>query len=466
MHDNQRKLSMKVNNAQLSQATEEKNNWTKKQLQKLWGDNQADYFTNPARLVNKQENQSAKDDSPTHKERNVNIETKRDQKGLYAYSIWDSIREDSNNKLKTFDLDKELQQTMEIMKRNKKNTISKEEEEEEINKIIRPTDMSRVKQARIYRNELELMYRSSKMNEEKVNFLKITSAPLDLNDQIGKQSIIKYLPGIDLHDDYKQPKVNSSLEFLTSPLMKNKYKRQMEEKQSQKSDSLDYTVVGMNMHSNRSKIEAQNVKLKFLEEKSYKSYLESKTELQDVLETTVSKSLNERSNFFEYGINENKITSSIYPPLTLNALMEYKPLVKAPGYGNFENDLNTASIDYIQVDSAVSPNEINLYHEKSNYFGDANKLSLISYEQEDDLDESSIEELLFSLSTLEENNSLDDVSDPSDSFCGDLSLHEEEEYIVPENNQDTCFSSQTNFDAILMSLFLRNKMTQESFDVL
>lgn len=29
--------------------------------------------------------------------------------------------------------------------------------------------------------------------------------------------------------------------------------------------------------------------------------------------------------------------SSKYPPLTLNALMEYKPLIKAPGVGEFEN---------------------------------------------------------------------------------------------------------------------------------
>ena len=88
---------------------------------------------------------------------------------------------------------------MDITKRNRKNALTKEEEEEQIAKIIRPTDMSRVKQARIYRNELELMYRSSKMNEEKVNFLRGSNSTFDVNEQIGKQSIIKYLPAIDLN---------------------------------------------------------------------------------------------------------------------------------------------------------------------------------------------------------------------------------------------------------------------------
>ena len=42
------------------------------------------------------------------------------------------------------------------------------------------------------------MYRSSKLNEEKVNVLRSNSPLPDLNDLEGKSSIIQYLPPINL----------------------------------------------------------------------------------------------------------------------------------------------------------------------------------------------------------------------------------------------------------------------------
>jgi hypothetical protein len=59
------------------------------------------------------------------------------------------------------------------------------------------SDYSRMKRARILRNELELMYRSSKLNAEKVNILQSNANLPDLNDNQGKESISRYLPLID-----------------------------------------------------------------------------------------------------------------------------------------------------------------------------------------------------------------------------------------------------------------------------
>jgi len=59
------------------------------------------------------------------------------------------------------------------------------------------SDFSRMKRARILRNELELMYRSSKLNAEKVNILQSNANLPDLNDNQGKESISRYLPLID-----------------------------------------------------------------------------------------------------------------------------------------------------------------------------------------------------------------------------------------------------------------------------
>lgn len=85
----------------------EKSEWVRDQLASLWGENEADYFTNPARLVNKSDD-LVKSNLSKDPSANLSI-AKKSQKGLYAYAIWDSLREEANNRLKSFDMDKELQ---------------------------------------------------------------------------------------------------------------------------------------------------------------------------------------------------------------------------------------------------------------------------------------------------------------------------------------------------------------------
>jgi hypothetical protein len=49
-------------------------------------------------------------------------------------------------------------------------------------------------------HKIELMYRSSKMNEEKMMLMRTNSPLPDLNDAEGKESIVRYLPPINLND--------------------------------------------------------------------------------------------------------------------------------------------------------------------------------------------------------------------------------------------------------------------------
>jgi hypothetical protein len=49
-------------------------------------------------------------------------------------------------------------------------------------------------------SKIELMYRSSKMNEERMMLMRTNSPLPDLNDLNGKESIIRYLPSINLHN--------------------------------------------------------------------------------------------------------------------------------------------------------------------------------------------------------------------------------------------------------------------------
>lgn len=51
-------------------------------------------------------------------------------------------------------------------------------------------------------HKIELMYRSSKMNEEKMMLMRTNSPLPDLNDAEGKESIVRYLPPINLNDVY------------------------------------------------------------------------------------------------------------------------------------------------------------------------------------------------------------------------------------------------------------------------
>ena len=48
-------------------------------------------------------------------------------------------------------------------------------------------------------SKIELMYRSSKMNEERMMLMQANSPLPDLNDLNGKESIVRYLPAINLH---------------------------------------------------------------------------------------------------------------------------------------------------------------------------------------------------------------------------------------------------------------------------
>lgn len=83
----------------------EQNEWIREKLSKLWGENQADYFVNPARIIQKKEKEHENDRS-----RNSSLANKfKTTRGLYAYTIWDNMREETSDRLKPFDLDKELQ---------------------------------------------------------------------------------------------------------------------------------------------------------------------------------------------------------------------------------------------------------------------------------------------------------------------------------------------------------------------
>lgn len=45
-------------------------------------------------------------------------------------------------------------------------------------------------------NKIELMYRSSKMNEERMNVMRANMPLPDMNDAMGNDSIMRYLPPI------------------------------------------------------------------------------------------------------------------------------------------------------------------------------------------------------------------------------------------------------------------------------
>lgn len=49
-------------------------------------------------------------------------------------------------------------------------------------------------------SKVELMYRSSKMNEERMMLMRSNSPLPDLNDVHGKESINKYLPSINFNN--------------------------------------------------------------------------------------------------------------------------------------------------------------------------------------------------------------------------------------------------------------------------
>jgi hypothetical protein len=94
---------------QQSTSIVEQNDWVHDELTKLWGDNEAEYFLNPTIIqrdntnsTNSYNRDEIKNTSALNVKRNQNL-------GLYAFEIWDSLRDEANARLKNFELDKELQ---------------------------------------------------------------------------------------------------------------------------------------------------------------------------------------------------------------------------------------------------------------------------------------------------------------------------------------------------------------------
>jgi hypothetical protein len=91
----------------MAKSVAQQNEWVRQQLAKLWDENQADYFTNPSRIIQKRE-EIDKNEYLKVRANHINNRSKPNRTGLFAYNIWDNIRDDTQNRLKPFDLEKEL----------------------------------------------------------------------------------------------------------------------------------------------------------------------------------------------------------------------------------------------------------------------------------------------------------------------------------------------------------------------
>lgn len=239
--------------------------------------------------------------------------------------------------------------------------------------------------------KIELMYRSSKMNEERMNVMRANMPLTDINDSMGNDSIMRYLPPImnlnnvsslmklskpnlilisfgDLQESKFVKSGNPNLEFITSPLMKKKYKKQLERNMAKQKDSVFYQMpdtktLASDLTGSQLKMEVHNIKLHFLPNKSSREYMVKRNTETNLNDTTRSSDITQsdesmsqlniednknRPKEIEYHIQESKSTAQnalvpydsknvSYPPLSMNALMEYKPLLKAPGTGDFDN---------------------------------------------------------------------------------------------------------------------------------
>ena len=92
---------------------QDQNEWIRQQLTDLWGDSKAEYFLNPSVAAKTHQQSSGNAGDATTIKEHVSILSKRNQQrhnnGMFAYLIWDNIRNDSKKKVKLYDLPKELQ---------------------------------------------------------------------------------------------------------------------------------------------------------------------------------------------------------------------------------------------------------------------------------------------------------------------------------------------------------------------
>jgi hypothetical protein len=231
-----------------------------------------------------------------------------------------------------------------------------------------------------------------------------------------KSSIDRFLPGIDLGEVARRaPRVNSSLEMITAPIMREKYQREMEKKLAMPTDNVVFNLVDQDTEAKNSHT-GRKVRLEFLNNVSYLKYMKSnqgkkqlsgldggkkesgvthltETERMDEAKSVVSDvegggenvedDLDEQEyavdedtgdyenvkqegalilydlktkltkmernqttlctpksspNLFGSGANSARAADSLmeFPPLSMNALMEYKPVLVAPGKGDFD----------------------------------------------------------------------------------------------------------------------------------
>lgn len=84
----------------------EQNEWVRDKLSEIWGDNKADYFVNPQRAPRKTSSDMRVESD--FRQNLSNPKNRGSRTGLYAYMIWDNLREDAESKYKVYSLDKDL----------------------------------------------------------------------------------------------------------------------------------------------------------------------------------------------------------------------------------------------------------------------------------------------------------------------------------------------------------------------
>lgn len=354
----------------------EQNEWARDKLTEIWGDNKADYFVNPSRAPRKS-SQDVRIQEDIHKNLSDPRNRGSSRSGLYAYMIWDNLRDDAKSKYKVYSIEKDLQNLnyYERVKEKLADDFAKSTGNLKLNKENETTKLnnkycesSRIRRNKIFRSEIELMYRSSKMNENKVSMMRANGPLPDMNDSEGKDSIIRYLPPIiNLNNDQLKStrhNNNSNLEFISSHINQKKYKKKLDEHLAKQGDHANFQMIE-NTKSNQSgrnsnlKMETQNIKLHFLSERPAREYMGSKgndiengdTNRSLYTDTTQSDNMSQlkiedsKTKELEYQLPEKSENALVpydskavsYPPLSMHALMEYKPMIKAPGIGDFEN---------------------------------------------------------------------------------------------------------------------------------